>query len=51
MMRRLETIMQEDGPVVQPLWRSTFAAMDKRVKGFKRHPTTYIFGEELAIES
>ena len=50
-MRRLETIMQEDGPIVQPLWRSAFAAMDKRVKGFKMHPTTYIFGEELAIES
>ena len=26
-------------------------AMDKRVKGFDMHPTSYLFGEELAIES
>ncbi|MCB1377808.1 MAG: ABC transporter substrate-binding protein [Alphaproteobacteria bacterium] len=47
---KLETIMQEDGPITQPLWRSVYAAYDKRVKGFKVHPTLYIFGEELAIE-
>ena len=28
-----------------------FAAFDKRVKGFQKHPTDYIFGEELALES
>ena len=48
---RLEKIMQEDGPIVQPLWRGLFAVQDKRVKGFTIHPTRYIFGEELAIES
>jgi peptide/nickel transport system substrate-binding protein len=47
---KLETIMQEDGPIVQPLWRSVYAAYDKRVQGFKVHPTLYIFGEELAIQ-
>ncbi len=50
-MRKLETIMQEDGPMAQPLWRSVFTAMDKRVKGFKMHPTSYIFCDELAIEA
>ena len=50
-MRRLETIMQEDGPMAQPLWRSVFTAMDKKVKGFKMHPTSYIFADELAIEA
>ncbi len=50
-MCQLETIMQEDGPIVQPLWRSVFTAYDKRVKGFKMHPTSYIFGNELALES
>ncbi|WP_119388886.1 ABC transporter substrate-binding protein [Taklimakanibacter lacteus] len=45
----LETIMQEDGPITQPLWRSVYAAYDKRVKGFEIHPTLYIFGETLAI--
>ena len=47
---KLEKIMQEDGPIAQPLWRSVFAAYDKRVKGFNIHPTLYIFGEDLAIE-
>jgi peptide/nickel transport system substrate-binding protein len=46
---KLERIMQEDGPIVQPLWRSVYAAYDKRVSGFQVHPTLYIFGEELAI--
>jgi len=48
---KLEKIMQEDGPIVQPLWRSVYAAYDKKVKGFEIHPTLYIFGENLAIES
>ena len=50
-MSKLEKIMQEDGPIVQPLWRNVVTFMDKRVKGFEMHPTFYIFGNELAIES
>ncbi|MEM7226475.1 MAG: ABC transporter substrate-binding protein [Pseudomonadota bacterium] len=50
-MAKLERLMQEDGPIVQPLWRSEITFMDKRVKGFNMHPSTYIFGNELAIES
>lgn len=46
----LEKIMQEDGPIAQPLWRSIYTAYDKRVKGFELHPTLYIFGENLAID-
>ena len=45
----LEAIMLEDGPITQPLWRSVYAAYDKRVQGFEIHPTLYIFGEQLAI--
>lgn len=50
-MGEIEKLMQEDGPIVQPLWRSELTFMDQRVKGFKMHPTTYIFGNELAIDS
>jgi hypothetical protein len=25
--------------------------MDKRVKGFRMHPTGYIFGQEIGIEA
>jgi peptide/nickel transport system substrate-binding protein len=49
MMAKLEAILQDDGPIVQPIWRSVFTFMDKRVQGFKIHPTLYIFGHQLAI--
>jgi len=48
-MAKLEAILQDDGPIVQPVWRSVFTFMDKRVQGFKIHPTLYIFGHQLAI--
>lgn len=47
----IEKLMQEDGPIIQPIWRSVFTAYDKRVKGFRMHPTSYIFANELALEA
>ena len=44
---QIEMIMQERGPITQPLWRGIFAAFDQRVVGYKLHPTGYIFAEEL----
>ena len=49
LMGRIETIFQEEGPIIQPLWRSITTAYDKRVQGFNLHPTLFIFGNELAI--
>ena len=48
---QLEQIMLEDGPIVQATWRKLFIPMDKKVKGFKLHPTRYLFCEEYAIEA
>ena len=48
-MAQLERILQDDGPIVQPVWRAIFTFHDKRVQGFKAHPTLYIFGHQLAI--
>jgi peptide/nickel transport system substrate-binding protein len=50
-MARLEAILQDDGPIVQPVWRAIFTFHDKRVQGFKPHPTLYIFGHQLAIQA
>ncbi len=50
-MSRLEAILQDDGPIVQPVWRAIFTFHDKRVQGFKPHPTLYIFGHQLAIQA
>jgi len=51
LIKQLEEIMQEDGPIVQPIWRAVFSVMDKKVKGFQKHPTNYFFGNEFALES
>ena len=48
---RLEKIMQEDGPITLPMWRSEFTFFDKKVQGFKMHPSAFIFGEQLSIEA
>jgi peptide/nickel transport system substrate-binding protein len=47
----VEKLMQEEGPIVQPVWRSLFMPFDKKVKGFKPHPTEYYFGEQYWIET
>ena len=47
----IETLMQEEGSICQPLWRSVFTPMDKRVKGFTLHPTYYLFAEDWWLEA
>ena len=48
-MAKLETMMIEDGPIIQPVWRATMTFMDKKVKGFQMHPTAYIDAKNLAV--
>ncbi len=48
-MARIEEIMQEEGPIIQPYWRTFATAMDKKVKGFELHPTGYVFGHRYAV--
>ena len=50
LMGKLQKIMQEDGPVVQPLWRKNFTFYDEKVLGFKMHPTQYVFANQLALQ-
>ncbi len=50
-MGKLQLIMQEDGPIVQPIWRTVQTGYDKKVKGFRMHPSQYIFGEQLAVDA
>ncbi len=38
-MKRLEEIMQEQGVLVQPYWRSLYRHYDAKVKGAEMHPT------------
>ena len=48
-MLKLQMILQEEGPIVLPLWRSLVTFMDERVQGFRYHPTNYFFGNEVAL--
>lgn len=50
-MEKIETIMQVDGPITQPIWRGLVTGYDKRVKGYHMHPQFWIRAHELAIES
>ncbi|RID93579.1 ABC transporter substrate-binding protein [Gemmobacter lutimaris] len=38
-MKRLEEIMQEQGVLIQPYWRSLFRHMTDKVRGCEMHPT------------
>ncbi len=48
-MVRIEEIMQEEGPIVQPFWRSFLTVMDQKVLGFEQHPSQYIYAHKYAI--
>ena len=50
-MAKLEAIMLDDGPIVQPVWRATITFMDKKVQGFQMHPTAYINAKDLAVSA
>lgn len=50
-MAKIQKIMQEDGPITQPVWRALTTATSERVKGFTMHPQRWFYGHELAIES
>jgi peptide/nickel transport system substrate-binding protein len=39
LMTRIEQIMQEEGVMIQPYWRSTFRHYRSTVRGAEQHPT------------
>jgi len=50
-MVKVERLMQERGPIAQPLWSDVIAAFDKRVLGYRPHPFGFVFAEELALKA
>jgi len=50
-VKRLQQILQEDGPLVQPVFRSVFTFADKKLKGMTVHPTQYCFCNEWWLEA
>jgi peptide/nickel transport system substrate-binding protein len=49
LMGQLQKMLQDDGTIVQPLWRKNFTFYDARVQGFTMHPTNYVFCNRLAL--
>ncbi|NJO23283.1 MAG: ABC transporter substrate-binding protein [Sphingomonadales bacterium] len=47
----IEKIMQEDGPIVQPLWRASYQPFTAKLKGYHPHPTEYYFFEDVWLEA
>jgi len=50
LMSKLEEIMHEDGPIVQPLFKNQITFYDKNVLGAMVHPTQYVFCNQLALK-
>ncbi|MCP5151137.1 MAG: ABC transporter substrate-binding protein [Ectothiorhodospiraceae bacterium] len=48
-MEKVEKILQDDAVIVQPLWRSVFAAGSNRLHNFKMHPTIYHQLDDVAV--
>ncbi len=48
---QLQTIMQDDGPIIQPLWRPGLSATTKDVAGWDKHPTDYVFPGVIGFKS
>lgn len=50
-MAKIQQIMLDDGPAVVPLWRAVFNYSDKKVKGYKIHPSIYIEAKEIWVDA
>jgi peptide/nickel transport system substrate-binding protein len=50
-MAEIETLMQEEGPIIQPIWRAVYTPSDKAMLGLETHPTGYYFWENYALKA
>lgn len=50
-MDKIERLMLDEGPVVVPAWRAVFNYSDKKIKGYKIHPSIYIDAKDMWIDA
>jgi peptide/nickel transport system substrate-binding protein len=50
-MARIQVYQRENGTIGLPLWRSVFQGVDKRLKGYRAHPTTYLLVNDAYFEA
>lgn len=51
LMGKIQVYQRENGTIGLPLWRSVFEGADKRLKGYKAHPTSYLLINDAYFES
>ncbi|GAB4173500.1 MAG: ABC transporter substrate-binding protein [Thalassobaculales bacterium] len=50
-MAKIERLMLDEGPVVVPAWRAVFNYSDKKIKGYRIHPSIYIDAKDMWIDA
>jgi peptide/nickel transport system substrate-binding protein len=50
-MAKLEQLLLDEGPIVLPLWRAVFNYTDKKIKGYKIHPSIYIDIKDVWLDA
>lgn len=51
LMAKIETLLLDEGPIVLPLWRAVFNYTDKKIKGYKIHPSIYIEAKDIWVDA
>jgi peptide/nickel transport system substrate-binding protein len=51
LMAKIQVYQRENGTIGLPLWRSVFEGADKRLKGYRAHPTSYLLINDAYLES
>jgi hypothetical protein len=50
-MAKIQVYQREYGTIGLPFWRSVFQGADKRLKGYRAHPTSYLQINDAYLES
>jgi peptide/nickel transport system substrate-binding protein len=50
-IEKIERIMLDDGPIVLPVWRAVFNYTDKKIKGYRIHPSIYVEAKDMWLEA
>jgi peptide/nickel transport system substrate-binding protein len=50
MMKDIQKILQDDGIIIQPFWRSLYRHTKPYVKGFDKHPTFELHLEKVWLD-
>jgi peptide/nickel transport system substrate-binding protein len=48
-MQKLQEILQNDGPIAQPVFAESYTFMHEKIRGFSMHPDYYAFGNQLSL--